>query len=62
MYDYDIFANFDVTDLMEELKAIRAGLSGEEFAHITELMELAKRCIEMEGATLAFTPFGWPPP
>ena len=62
MSAYDIFADSDVAELKGELNAIRSGLSGEDYAHVSEIIGLADRCVETDGATLAFTPFGWPPP
>lgn len=58
MFSYDVFSQADAAQLHGELLALHRGLDeGADRDHVKDLIELAFRAANTEGATLVFTPF-----
>ncbi len=56
---YDIFAQSDMGDLIEDLNKIRNIVLGDPHReHIDRIIVLALRCMNTPGYKLCFTPFG----
>ena len=56
--DYDVLAELDMPELIDELEALRPRVSKENQFHIDEIIKLAIRCRDEDELTLIFTPFG----
>ena len=57
--DYYVFSSDMMDQLVRELESLKGNLTEPRaLAHIDEIVELARRCRDTEGARLAFTPWG----
>jgi hypothetical protein len=56
-HSFDTFARQDMTGLIDELLAVRAGRTdAQEVAHVDAVLDLARRAQALDGATLTFAP------